>query len=98
MRSINKLRTRRDANEPEVIEALRSVGAWVRQMDKPLDLLVGFRGRWTWLEVKDGKKSPSDRKVTDEEQEFLAICEANGLPAAVVMDPIEALKAIGALS
>ena len=98
MRGVNRLRTRRDANEPEVVQALRSVGARVRQMDKPLDLLVGFRGAWYWIEVKDGKKPPSERKLTDEEAEFLEICRADGLPAFVVMEPMEALRAIGAVS
>lgn len=51
---------RRDANEPEIIKALEKIGCDVIQLDKPLDLLVGYRGK-TWLiEVKMPKGSLED--------------------------------------
>jgi hypothetical protein len=34
------------------------------------DLLVGYHGRTMLLEVKDGKKPPSARRLTELEQEF----------------------------
>jgi hypothetical protein len=34
------------------------------------DLLVGFRGRNVLLEVKDGAKPPSRRKLTDDEADW----------------------------
>lgn len=45
-------RSTRDENEPEIIEALRSAGAAVHQLDGPVDLLVGIDGKTFLLEVK----------------------------------------------
>ena len=43
--------TPRDANEPEIVDALRAVGASVLLIDD-IDLVVGFRGVNYLLEVK----------------------------------------------
>lgn len=43
---------RRDANEPEIVKALRDIGATVIELDK-FDLLVGFQGRDYKIEVKN---------------------------------------------
>ena len=49
-------KAKRDASEPAIVEALRASGFSVERMDKPVDLLIGFRGR-TWLvECKSGTK------------------------------------------
>ena len=63
---------RRDANERRVIDALRSCGAYVKQInDEGLaDLLVFYRGHTLILEVKDGDKPPSARALTPAEQKF----------------------------
>lgn len=42
----------RDGNEKEVVDALQQIGASVFRLDKPCDLLVGYRGRNYLLEVK----------------------------------------------
>lgn len=63
--------SRVDANQSEVVMALRKLGATVQ----PLhivgkgcpDLLVGYRGRCYLFEVKDGNKTPSERKLTEEQ-------------------------------
>jgi hypothetical protein len=41
-----------DANQDEIVRALRRVGATVEVIEQPLDLLVGFRGFNYLLEVK----------------------------------------------
>ena len=46
--------TPRDANEPEIVKALRAVGASVLLIDD-IDLIVGFRGVNYLLEVKTAK-------------------------------------------
>jgi Holliday junction resolvase len=63
---------RRDDGEREIIDALRKAGAYVKQVnDEGLaDLLVWHGGRTLILEVKDGKKPPSARKLTEAEQKF----------------------------
>ena len=41
-----------DANQTEIVRALRQVGAHVEIIGRPVDLLVGFRGQNFLLEVK----------------------------------------------
>jgi hypothetical protein len=53
--SLNRYAKRRDANEPEIIKALESIGCVVERLDTPCDLLVSCRSRpaYNWLiEVK----------------------------------------------
>ena len=62
-----------DANQNSVVKALRDHGATVRvvsQGDGLPDLLVGYKGETALLEVKDGDKFPSQRKLTTAEQKF----------------------------
>jgi hypothetical protein len=62
-----------DDNQNEVVAALRKFGAVVRvitQGDGLPDLLVGFRGRTYLMELKDGNKPPSARKLTEAEEKF----------------------------
>ena len=42
----------RDSNEKPIVKALRRIGASVVHLDRPCDLLVGYRGRNYLLEVK----------------------------------------------
>ena len=62
-----------DANQDQIVSALRAAGATVRivtQGNGLPDLLVGYRGHTILMEVKDGQKVPSARKLTDAEQKF----------------------------
>ncbi len=65
---------RKDANQTEIVEVLRSVGATVAitsMIGKGFpDLVVGFRNKNFLFEVKDGAKPPSARKLTRDEHEF----------------------------
>ena len=51
MTKVLRYDAQRDANEKEIVEALRAVGAKVLHLDD-VDLLVGFRDRLYMLEVK----------------------------------------------
>lgn len=69
MRYANRI----DANQNKIVDALRKAGAVVRiisQGDGIPDLLVGYRGFTILMEVKDGDKVPSARKLTEPEQKF----------------------------
>jgi Holliday junction resolvase len=69
MRYANRI----DANQNKIVDALRKAGAVVRiisQGDGIPDLLVGYRGFTILMEVKDGDKVPSARKLTEAEQKF----------------------------
>lgn len=62
-----------DANQGLIVQALRACGATVRvisQGDGIPDLLVGYRGHTILMEVKDGDKTLSQRKLTEAEQNF----------------------------
>jgi Holliday junction resolvase len=69
MRYANRI----DANQNKIVDAMRKAGAVVRiisQGDGIPDLLVGYRGFTILMEVKDGDKVPSARKLTEAEQKF----------------------------
>lgn len=92
--SLNRYDKKRDANEPEIVEALRKAGAAVWRLDKPADLLVGAQGRFLTLEVKDGAKPPSARKLTPDEQAYFGTCAARMLPHHIVTSVDEALEVV----
>ena len=63
---------RRDDNEDEIVGALKRHGVHVKKVNDEgaFDLLCWYKGRTVLLEVKDGKKPPSARKLSDAEQRF----------------------------
>ena len=88
-----------DTNQPEIVAALKSVGATVQSL-APVgngvpDLLVGFRKQTFLLEVKDGAKPPSARELTKDQIAWHM--EWWGGPCQVVNSVTEALIAIGAM-
>jgi len=86
---------RTDANQTAVISALEAAGATVDVIGKPLDLLVGIRGQFFLLEVKDGAKIKSAQKPTKAQDRFFK--RWYGYPWALVDGPDAALRAIGVL-
>lgn len=87
---------KRDTAEPHIIQALERVGAEVWPLDTPVDLLVRFRQQWHLLEVKTpyGKKQEARQDKRQEEQ--IAFLTKTGTP--IVTTPMEALRAIGAIT
>ena len=81
---------RLDANQAEVVEALRAMpdGCFVQSLAMvgvgTPDLLVMYRGRIVLMEVKDGAKSPSERKLTPAEAKWHRMSAAVGVTVAVV--------------
>lgn len=61
-----------DGNHGEIINGLRSVGAFVQSIAAVgkgcPDALVSYRGVWYVAEIKDGTKFPSQRALTEAEQ------------------------------
>ena len=86
-----------DANQPEIVAALRKVGAQVTSLaavgEGVPDLLVGFRGETVLIEVKDGSKVKSARQLTDDQIEWHAAWQ--GGRCVVAGSIAEALAAIG---
>ena len=95
--SLYRRAARRDQNEADLIRALHDVGCVVKQLREPADLLVGYRGRFLTLEVKDGNKPASARKLTSDEIDWQEVCRYHHLPHFVVATISEALKAVGAM-
>lgn len=60
-----------DENQPQIVKDLRLFGASVQPLHTVgqgcPDLLVGYNGRNYLLEVKDGNKPPSKRRLTDDQ-------------------------------
>lgn len=54
--SMPRHNAKRDAAEREIVSTLEQCGFSVFRMDKPVDLLVGFRGRCWLVECKSGSK------------------------------------------
>lgn len=61
-----------DANQPEIVQALRDAGASVWIIGLPVDLLVGYKGRNFLMEVKDGSKPKSQKKLTSLQENFFS--------------------------
>lgn len=62
-----------DRNQPEVVDEFRRLGFSVlitSQLKNCCDLIVAKRGRSYCVEVKDGKKPPSQRKLSLGEERF----------------------------
>lgn len=88
-----------DRNHAEVRDGLRAAGAFVidtHGLPGCLDLLVGWRGRFVLVEVKDGSKPASARVLTADEKLTVDLCRIHGLPCAVVTSLADALAAVGA--
>ena len=85
-----------DDNQPEIVEALEAVGASVMHLHAVgqgcPDLAVGFRGNNWFLEVKDGRKPPSARGLTDAQLRWHMLWRGQ---VQVVNSVSEALAAIG---
>lgn len=88
-----------DANHSKIVAALRQVGATVLDLSAVgggcPDLLVGYRGHDLLMEVKDGEKKPSQRRLRPNQVEF---CERwRGKEPVKVETVDEALRIIGAI-
>lgn len=94
---------RRDANEGDIIKAMRKAGAFVKVINDEgaFDLLVGYTGTsgrfyTLLLEIKDGSKPPSARRLTDAEQKFHDEWPGDNLHIInSVQEALDLLKACG---
>ena len=88
-----------DANQELIVSALRAAGASVQRLagvgvGVP-DLLVGYQGKTLLLEIKDGKKPPSERRLTEDQLKWHGAWR--GGPLAVVDSVDAALRMLGVL-
>jgi hypothetical protein len=98
--SLNRYAKQRDLSEPDIIEALEEAGFDVYPLDYPVDLLVRkddwAPGIFKMLEVKtihEGRRKELTDKRQESQRNFIA---STGTP--IVRTPLEALKAVGAVT
>ena len=76
-----------DANQQQIVSALRGAGCYVYVIGLPVDLLVGYKNHTFLVEIKDG---PSKR-LTKLQQDFFenwtggTLCRIDGPEAALRM-------------
>lgn len=71
-----RLRAKVDANQREIVQTLRKCGVSVQslaQLGKGVpDLLIySPRSGYMLLEIKDGRRKPSERRLTEDEQRWI---------------------------
>jgi hypothetical protein len=88
-----------DANHEQVVSALRAAGASVQSLaavgQGVPDLLVGFQGKTLLMEIKDGNKTPSERRLTEPQLKWHGAWR--GGPLAVVDGVDAALRMLGVM-
>ena len=62
------------------------------------DLNLIYRGNISYVEIKDGAKPPSARKLTPDQVEFHAKCLAHGYTVHVIKSVDEAIQLIRGMS
>jgi hypothetical protein len=93
--SLKRWATRKDAVQRDIVEALETAGCEVWVIEKPVDLLTLYHGRWMPLECKTPQKNGKARKRNDQPEQAEVITRTR-IP--IVTTPIEALRAVGAVS
>ena len=80
-----------DANQDQIVSALRSAGASVWIIGLPVDLLVGYKGHTFLVEVKNGPR----KRLTPLQADFFE--SWSGSTLARVDSPEAALRMLGVL-
>ena len=89
---------RTDANHSEIKSALERIGCYVVDCAHVgqgfPDLVIAFRNRWVLLEIKDGAKSKSRRKLTGPQTIFHAEAAAKNCKVHIVTSVDDAIAAV----
>jgi hypothetical protein len=86
-----RLAARVDANQEQIVSALRAAGAYVWIIGLPVDLLVGFRGHTFLVEIK----STSKKRLTGLQADFFE--NWSGSTLARIDSAEAALRMIGVI-
>ena len=89
------MRRQVDANQAEIVAALRQIGATVQVCSQVgfgcPDISAGYRGVNYWLEIKDGRKAPSRQKLTPAEMRWHRDWEGQ---SAIVVSVEDAIRTV----
>jgi hypothetical protein len=80
-----------DANQAQIVSALRAAGAYVWIIGLPVDLLVGHENQLYLVEIKNGPK----KHLTKLQEDFFANWTGGSLYR--INGPDEALRMIGVI-
>jgi len=87
-----RLAARIDENQPEIVLALRKMGAGVTTLHSVghgvSDILVSWRQRWFVMEIKNPTKPKADQELTKDQKVWIAEQKA---PVYIVTSPLEAV-------
>ena len=83
MTGLRRYANKRDANEPEIVWTLQSLGCIVYRLDKPVDLLVAHKAGIYLIEIKVKKG-----KMTKSQKDFTA----SGFPVWIIRSRDEAIE------
>jgi len=86
-----RLAARVDANQEQIVSALRAAGAYVWIIGLPVDLLVGYKGHSFLMEIK----STSKKRLTGLQADFFE--NWSGSTLARIDCPEAALRMIGVI-
>ena len=81
-----------DANQQQIVSALRAAGAYVWIIGLPVDLLVGYNNHTFLVEIKDGPR----KRLTALQQDFFN--NWSGSTLARIDGPEAALRMIGVVN
>lgn len=91
-------RPRTDANHTAIISALRTAGCAVQSLaaigSGCPDLLVSKNGHCCVAEIKDGKRAPSQQKLTDDQEKWIANWKSRVFVLRSVEDAIKLSNAM----
>ena len=91
-----------DANQPDIVAALRRMGATVQPLHSVgqgcPDLLAGWKGINLLIEVKDGNKPPSARKLTSDQEQWHRDWRGSVYVVETVGQAIALLMALGEIN
>jgi len=86
-----------DANQADIVKALRKQGAHVlitSQLKNAFDILVGFNSKLYIVEIKDGDKVKSSRRLTEGEQKCADGFESVGVTYHIIESVEQAIEMI----
>jgi len=89
---------RKDANHAQIVSTFRSLGAYVvdiAAVKNAFDIIVYHSGKTYSVEIKDGEKPPSARKLSKGEEECKMGIESVGCEYHVISSVDEAVDLIG---
>lgn len=81
-----------DANQKDIVNALRKVGRNVFEIEEPFDLLIDNFGEWLVMEVKNPETNARQKDgglMTDKQLEILETLKARVLIATSVDEALE---------